>query len=199
MVRPCIKTVNLTVTMPSGWDEFWKLIKKADTKGSWQLSDIADRTDAHERSVRDYIDRLERAGFIRRIQSDALLNKRPSYRLVRKPTDAPSIRRDGTVVTKLTIQQRLWNAMRSLKQFNAKELAFAAADEKGPAPIAMTEKYLLTLERAGYFVDLGGGYRLKPSMNTGPKAPAFFRAHGVFDVNSGVLLKMAPQVAELVP
>jgi hypothetical protein len=86
-------------------------------------------------------------------------------------------------------QQAMWNAMRSLSIFSAAELAAAATTEEARVTIAYASGYATALRDAGYLMATPSGhrnkltYRLKPSANTGPRAPMLLNARVVYDAN----------------
>jgi hypothetical protein len=93
-------------------------------------------------------------------------------------------------------QQQMWVAMRSLQQFDAGELAYAAStDETRVDPVA-ARFYITRLHAAGYLTIVSPGkvtggravWRFKPSMHTGPRAPQVMRTHFVFDPNRGAVV-----------
>lgn len=176
-----------TFRMPRGYAGLWQIIRDLDKKGAWTIADVFAETNMTERrNVTDYVHRLVRGGFAK------LVEQRPTvtggdatkiYRLLKKPADAPVLRRDGTLLG-LPAQQRMWNAIRSLKQFGRDELALVAASEKGPVAAETVKRYCNHLTAAGYLISEGErSYRLKRSMDSGPRAPMILRLHVVWDAN----------------
>lgn len=185
--HPHPEMVRLTARVPRGQDGFWQIIRALDAKGPWTVNDVHGETNVrHRATVQDYVYRLEKAGIAAVVgsRSKALTgSKEKLYRLNKRPAATPSLRRDGTPYD-APAQQRLWTAIRSMKSFAVRELAYAAAGSSGPVPFRTTIRYVVHLASAGYLASLGGGgYRLKPSMNTGPAAPKILRMHVVWDVN----------------
>lgn len=113
---------------------------------------------------------------------------------------APVMRRDGDPGERGKVFQNLWNAMRQLRQFTARELAFAATTEDLTVKEKTARAYLLRLSKAGIVVKIAPAnprlgtlatWRLMPRANTGPRAPAVTR-EGVFDVNLQCLVNVTP-------
>jgi hypothetical protein len=183
-----LEVIRLSARMPRGRDGYWAVIRGLDQKGPWSVPDVHELTnEPHKESVNDYVKRLERAGFVKQV-GEVLQNHRGTptrlFRLLKRPAAAPALRRDGSVVG-VHAQQRMWNAIRSLKQFTLSELAHAAADDKGTSvKIGVAQAYVHRLRMAGYITGLSrSDFRLKPSMNTGPRSPRILKMHVVFDDN----------------
>lgn len=178
--------VRLSARVPRGYEGFWQVIRDLDKAGEWTIADVFSQTNIrHKPTVSDYIHRLVRGGFA------AVATERPTkhtspekcYRLVKRPSIAPSLRRDGTM-SPLPAQQRMWNAIRSLKRFSLDDLGFAAGGMAGAVPANTVKRYCTHLAAAGYLVSEGErNYRLKRSMDTGPQAPKILRLHVVWDAN----------------
>lgn len=184
--------VRLTARVPRGQDGFWSLMRELDTRGPWTVADIDALSNVPQReTIHDYVKRLVRAGFVHCVgeqPTDKGGSAAKRYRLLKRPTDAPSLRRDGTILP-VPAQQRLWNAIRTLKQFDLKDLAFAAADDRGEVQRLTTRRYVHHLMSAGYVLALPGGlFRFKRSMDTGPRAPKVLRLHVVWDCNRNVVM-----------
>lgn len=194
-LRTAEQVVRLSAVIPCGEAGFWRIIRALDAKSAWTISDVHGETTGqprHLKGIRNYVSALVKGGFAR--VASEIPNARGGgatkfYRLVKKPAEAPALRSDGSIVP-VSAQQRIWNAMRTLRQFTADELAFTAAIGKRVLPRVTVERYLTDLNAAGYLV--GGStvprgqavaWRLKPAMNTGPMAPKILALHVVFDAN----------------
>lgn len=184
--------IRLSARVPRGRDGYWSIIRDLDPKGPWSVPQIHALTnEPHKASVNDYVKRLVRGGFVKQV-GDAMTHKNDTptklFRLLKRPSAAPSLRRDGSVV-EVSAQQRMWTAMRSLKQFKLKELAYTASTEQSPVPISVAQAYVHRLKTAGYVIALTRwDFRLKPSMDTGPRSPKILKAHVVFDANLNKLM-----------
>lgn len=171
-----------------GHEHYWSVARGLDkANGSFTSRDImAGSNGATISVVRDFLKRLLKAGYAETF-SDELPAK---YRLLKRPQHLPPIRRDGTVGQQGLGQIYMWTAIRALKTFTAPELAIAASTDIYTVGVLTAFSYTRLLGGAGYFVVIENGgpnkptiWRLKPSMNTGPKAPKVLRAKVVFDPN----------------
>lgn len=177
--------VRLSARVPRGYEGFWQIIRELDKAGEWTIAEVFARTNIrHKPTVSDYIHRLVRGGFAAVATERLTKHTSPEkcYRLIKRPAMAPSLRRDGTM-SPLPAQQRMWNAIRSLKRFSREDLAFAAT-VGAPLPANTVKRYCTHLAVAGYLIAEGErNYRLKRSMDTGPQAPKILRLHVVWDAN----------------
>lgn len=88
-------------------------------------------------------------------------------------------------------QHAIWNAIRSLRNFSAVELAVASSTEEMPVSQDAALDYINGLVRAGYIRATGTAHRsrtrmfgLVPARNTGPRAPIVDRGTTAsFDLN----------------
>ena len=122
------------------------------------------------------------------------------YRLVRDVgVEAPRVTRDGKPVTQGIGTERMWTAIKALREFDYLEIAQAATDESCTVRLEAAKTYLYYLERAGYVVLVspcvrGAGhwskarYRFIRAKNTGPRAPLITREKEVMDANTGVVV-----------
>lgn len=184
---------TLTVRVPRGYQGFWDIIRDIAPL-PFTLSDIEQRTNVRRDTVRDYVKRLERAGYIE--QTGATDAGALVYRLVRNTgAYAPRLQRDGTEVMQGNGQDQMWRAMKMLDRFTARELAVHASTEDVPVKESTAKAYIKHLLKAGYLVDnrqpapRPRTYRLKPSMNTGPLAPQVQRTDYVFDPNRNTVMQ----------
>lgn len=104
------------------------------------------------------------------------------YRLERDcGVEAPRVRRDGTKVTQGIGREQLWETMRSLEVFTARDLhIFASTDEHSVAE-GEAKTYCRLLAKAGYLRRSGDRYLLL--RRTGPKPPMIQRTKQVYDPN----------------
>lgn len=100
-------------------------------------------------------------------------------------------------------ERNIWNTMRNLRQFTARELEAHGATDTVPVSQAQAEKFLRFLLAVGLAAEAGqkgrphwgsrgkklaGVYRLLPSANTGPEPPQRFVARVLFDPNRKAVL-----------
>lgn len=190
---------QIAVHMPRGPEAWWPAICKLDALGAaWTAAEVVRLTATDRRPVVDYVARLLAAGIIVRTEGAQ------TYRLARRPVEAPRLERDGTV-SPPTGQQQMWNAIRALKAFNFIEVAHAASTDTRQISTSTAKTYVNALGRAGYLNVLHAGkpgvatiWRLKPSMNTGPLAPAIMRTKFVWDANRAQVVGAA-EPAEVQP
>lgn len=102
-----------------------------------------------------------------------------------------------------TAQEALWVAIRNLKTFTTRELAFAASTDTLVIQPVVADRYLRRLRDAGYValhrdaVAKSETWRLVPRMNTGPKPPMLMQVALVFDRNQKMVLD-GPHSEEIV-
>lgn len=187
-----------------GHDHWWSVIRDLGRDGAtFTVADIAARSDGRrQENIDDFVRRLARAGYA----SEAGWRQEKSrryrlWRLDRRPTATPVLRRDGSSGRQGAGQLQMWTAMRQLADWTAVELAMAATTDACRVAARSALAYALRLEHAGYLavLDRGGPgrpkrWRLKPSMNTGPQAPMILRTKLVWDANRRK--PMGPVLAE---
>lgn len=199
--HPEPEMVRISARVPRGYEGFWQVIRELDKRGEWSIASVYAHTNLrHKPTVSDYIRRLVRGGFAAVATEHPTKHTSPEklYRLIKRPASAPSLRRDGTLLS-LPAQQRMWNAIRSAQQFDLKWLAFAASDESGPIHGKTVQRYTHHLASVGYLAELSPGiYRLKRSMDTGPRAPKILRLHVVFDANRSEVIGSDDAEAEAI-
>jgi hypothetical protein len=184
-----------------GFDFLWQRIREAGRRGrEFTISELdLASNDPHRRSAADYVKRLEKAGIVEatgwRETTASERNKGMSpvrtYRLLCRPTETPHLKRDGSEATGTGRAPQMWNAIRALQTFTSKELAIAASTEERPVSVTGASAYANALVGAGYLLVIEPGrgrrgpftFRLKPSGNTGPKAPLLLSARVVYDQN----------------
>lgn len=184
-----------------GHDHYWSVIRDLAKTGDFSPVQIEDRSnDRDGKCIADFLKRLELAGFLSLIKPYDR-NSAKVYRLVKRQTMTPSINRDGTVGKLGSGQLNMWNAMRALPKFDALELSLTAATEDTPVQKATALAYARNLANADYLQVLRAGgpnvqriWRLKPSMNTGPRPPKILRCKAVYDTNKCQI--MGKQIAE---
>jgi hypothetical protein len=185
--RSIPEMLELRVKLPRGYEDYWRLIRELDAEhGAFTSAVVSAETNTQRQSVEHYIARLV-AGGIAEIKERIPFSGATSanvYRLLRRPKEAPRLRLDGSTIEE-PIKDRLWRAMRALRQFSRQELAFAATIDK-PVPAKTAQRYINQLACAGYLTVRAGKppvYRLKPDCNTGPLSPSVLVTEVVWDRN----------------
>ncbi|MBO9419178.1 hypothetical protein J7481_06700 [Labrenzia sp. R4_2] len=197
-----------------GHDHYWSVIRDLGKAGRlFTFEEIDLRcNDLDGKSISDFISRLCKAGHLvvtdtlhGHIEGSRATNKSTRrqyvYRLVKSPAATPILNRDGSAGRQGQGQIQLWNAIRSLSSFDARELCIAASTADVALQRTTTLAYIKRLETAGYLQVLRKGkaatpgiWRLKPAMNTGPKPPKILRSKLVYDANLKQI--MGPVLAE---
>lgn len=187
------KVLKIEIRRPKrGYEHYWRVMRELSTEHrTFTVGDVEARCCAPAHGdVWDYLRRLEKAGLAERTGEKRAGNgpgaSRDVWRLTRTHGPAPRLRRDGSECP-MDGQQKLWIAMRSLREFTAEELGYAASMD-APVPRNTVTTYLRRLAAAGYLIQTSNAYRLKPSMNTGPEAPKILATHSVWDPNRGALV-----------
>jgi hypothetical protein len=193
-----LKTINGRPIL-RGYEHVWSVILELTRNGStFTRHDIDQRScDPGDNTVSDYIRKLRAAGIVEedgQTEGDRRY-RRKRYRLVERRGEAPRLRRDGSAAP-TPINQLLWNTMRYLLRdgFTASELADFASTDETRISVVTAKSYLKHLADAGYLHCLEPGrprhltkWRLKPSMNTGPRPPKILRTHAIYDPNTNDL------------
>lgn len=173
---------------------FWRAIC-ACGEATWTLSDIEKACNAARQTVREYIVRLEKGGYVDLV-GVAPATRAKIWRRVKTSAEAPRLQADGSPVVAGRGNAQLWRSMKMLGVFDVRELAISASTETTIVTPGAAADYVKHLERAGYLVVVtpakpghrpGTGrqarYRLVPSRNTGPKAPVIQKVKRVYDPN----------------
>jgi len=187
--------VQLTARVPRGHQGFWEIIRELHRgKKSWTFQEVVERSNVSDDTVRDFLRRLLKAGYI---VENGRTAKTTFYRLAKDQPNAPSLRRDGSPANEPGLgQEQMWRAMKMLSRFDARELALHATIATVPVTLVSAKTYIKRLKRAGYLSEVspakpghkpGTGklatYRLLPHMNTGPLAPQIQTTDFVWDPN----------------
>jgi hypothetical protein len=172
---------TLTVRVPRGNDGYWAIIRRlAESQGTFTAADVDGASNTDIGSVRRYVRALHRAGFLDVVRIERTKAKQPRHVYALKVNQAttPRFRGDGTPIG-VAAQKQIWTAIRALKQFTLPELVFAATTPECRFGAVWAKRYLTMLHQAGYLVQLKPAagqhrhatWRLKPSMDTGPRPP----------------------------
>ncbi|MCC3246180.1 hypothetical protein LG047_12755 [Methylocystis sp. WRRC1] len=204
------KPIHIEVAMPSGPAHYWKAMLSAGAKGfTIRAIALASEGVAYD-TVKRYVWFLEKQGYVLKIgkKLDGYATQNV-YAVKKRQTKAP-IERPDPASRPLTARDAMWNAIRTLSQFTARELAVAAATEERPVSLRAAELYVQKLVQAGVLQVVtaparasgksasgapqgatAGVYRLLKTANTGPQAPKVCNAGFVFDPNSSRVLGAA--------
>jgi len=176
-----------------GNDHYWSVIRDlGKNKAKFTMQQLAMRCDdASVDRAAEFVRRLVRAGIAEVVSGDEPGRKRTRvYRLLKRPAPTPCLNRDGTPGKQGRVQDQIWVAMRSLQSFDISELTIASSTDEIVMKRETVEGYVHHLSGAGYLQVLRKGrgatqaiWRLKPSMDTGPRAPKILRSKMVYDSN----------------
>ena len=207
MAKPSTLVVSqMPVPIVTGQDAIWQIVRQLDKKGPWSITDIDAQTQAAViTTIKDYVHRLCAGGYIAIVGSRPIPKHNSPANLFRiriNSSDTPRLRRDGSKAPP-SQQAQMWRAMRSLRQFNYSELAYAASTDEVSIGNVTAKSYVQRLADAGFLQVVApaknsGGltvWRLKPSMNSGPLAPQVLRTRFIFDPNRKVVVG-DPSLAE---
>lgn len=178
----------------------WDLIRGFKKK-PWTVLDVTP-ADAGDTTVRGYLSALQSAGFISEAESKQSLADQPikRYVLVRdNGIEAPRLDRKGQPVTHGLIVEQMWKCLRMQREaVTPRELAAFASTTNADVSELRARRYLRTLELAGYVSRSGrpARYRLKPNMNTGPRAPMQSQLEALYDPNLDKLVWTQPVTEE---
>lgn len=192
----------LPVRVPRGQEGYWQIIcYLADRQGDFTINDVDGETNAGRSDVQVYVWALHKAGFLAMVQRGAPNHVPAVFRLVKRQTEAPRLRRDGSVAPP-TAQQQLWRTIRVLKVFGLKELLFSASTDELAPGYQTAKRYVHRLVAAGYLIAMPAGrrtsYRLKACMDTGPRPPEARKIHAelMWDPNTRRFVGEEPRVSE---
>ena len=160
--------VRAIVSLPAGEPRTWMIIQLLDGKGTWTIKDVATFCGDRERTVHNYVVRLEKAGFVKR---GGRATAEPGHQghaphlfeIVQQSIEAPRIRQDGTMLPEMQ-NQRLWRTMRMLKEFTVPELAGYAEDGEQPLNVGSVRVY------CAYSEERRDPRRQGPGLPSRPKA-----------------------------
>jgi hypothetical protein len=189
--RSLVDMVELSAIVPRGHAGFWAIICDLDRSGPWRICDVDQRSNVDRASIKDFVRRLERGGYLGRAGEGPGLKGKGSatlWRLLRTSIDAPRLDRAGNELPE-PLEHSLWRTMRIVKQFTARELADMASLPERRISLVVTQRYMkglatvqLLLPVSKASTGLDQTYRLVRDL--GPKAPSITRAQIVFDPNA---------------
>lgn len=186
---------------PTGRQAIWQLIRVM--RDGFTVAGLAVATDIPRATIKSYLQCLEAAGHIERIE---LVEAIPTacngaYRLINDiGVEAPRVTKDGKPVTQGLPREQMWRTMKILTaDFSWRDLAIAASTEAVPVAETDAKDYCKHLAQAGYLLVVSKGkplgrvgqptrYRFNRAKNTGPKSPMVQRIQTIFDPNLGQIV-----------
>ncbi|MBN9243414.1 MAG: hypothetical protein J0I98_11525 [Mesorhizobium sp.] len=183
-----------------GGAHFWSVMRTLQADhGEFTVSaiDLASNADAGD--IRKFVRSLIAAGFVERID-DAVVGPTGGspikrYRIVRNQAECPRLAQSHAQGSG---QRNMWNVLRGplgRDGITARDLSAYASTEALPVPLETAKSYLKLLAAAGYLSCMVEGgprklavWRLRPSMDTGPKPPMILRSKLVYDQNAGKVM-----------
>ncbi len=165
---------------PHGPAHYWRIMRELTR---FTAADVHGRSNGASRgSVIRYVRACAEAGYCERVGERSSFKARPMpvYRMVdSRRLTAPTFHVETDRGRR---QQQLWNAVRALKSFSAKELAITASTDVVPVSMQMACQYCTRLAGVGYLwieqERRPRRYRVNPARMTGPLAPSFRRNSG---------------------
>lgn len=184
------KPVDLVIheKFPQTRDAIWTAIRKLRR---FTKLDLEAATRVNMDTLASYLQGLTKAGYLTR--TDRGFAAPSTWTLERDVgVEAPRVTRAGKPVTQGLGRERMWHAMRILKDFSLSELvSTASAGGKAVSP-QEAQYYIKHLHHARYlkFTVKNASHRaarwmLIPVRNTGPRAPMIQSIRVVFDPNLG--------------
>jgi len=159
----------------------WDAIRELKT---FTVKEVREETLLGMDTVRDYVIGLHAAGYIGK-EGFHVQGYAGQWNLVNDiGVEAPRVRKDGTPVTQGQGRENMWNAMRILRTFTARELAVTSRTPDCFVKESTAADYAKHLCHAGYLSKRPDGcYVMLPTSYTGPKAPMIQRTKRVWDPN----------------
>lgn len=198
--KPLPALVVFSARVRRGQDGFWSIIVERDAKGQpWSVSDIDGETNCRRSAVGKYIQLLVGVGLAVVSRKEAVTKYGRPIKFYRLAPGAarkePPRFRNGKLL-RSTAQEQLWRAMRTLRQFDSAELAFAASTDELKVKESTARRYVEQLAGVGYLLlrsaRKGSGprsvWQLRPAFNTGPLSPAILSTEAIFDRNRAQIM-----------
>lgn len=174
----------------SGRESVWAAIRALK---EFTIQELAKGSGTKGHVAQEYVSALRKAGFVEIKGKTESLSGHPGafqrtvYRLANDVgVDAPRVNKLGEILPEVG-RDRMWRAMRILKEFDVKLLVLTASIPVAPVAEGEAAFYCLCLARAGYLYEIEPHkrYRFLPSTDSGPKAPVIRRVREVVDANTG--------------
>lgn len=177
--------------LPKGRQHLWSvMVELTASAGSFTLAELVGcQNGVSRQAVKNWLQFCQKEGAVEVAERGRLPNGFPiaRYRVIPGRLRPPVQRLPGS--SHGDRQQQMWNALRAMRGFvTTRDLAIAASTEEVGVTQSMAAHYCCSLLCAGYLVRTEGprgvgAYRLKPDMNTGPRAPAAIKTGGCYDFN----------------
>lgn len=170
-------------------DVIWAEIRK---QREFTRRSLGEATNISKGTISDYLQALKAAGVVR--HTGAAKDGAYLFTLVKdRGVRAPQPRKDGSEVKQISANEAMWNAMRLLKQFTARDLALHASTEVSSVSEKNAAGYCWHLTKARYLGIVTFGRSHKPAVYrfvrfTGPKPPMILRTGQVFDANTAEIM-----------
>lgn len=182
------KIGNARIIMPAGHEEMWLALRQMANKNTGFTSvDLAAASGATVGLAGFYLAKLTRNGIAVHVGQGA--DRSDIYAVAKMPIMPMVLDDRGNPSKDYTLRHALWNAVRMLKSFTARDLWSKVKDELSITK-TLVLKFVTRLAKAGYLTELEGSgrfgdveYALRPVMNTGRLPPRFCEAELVYDTN----------------
>lgn len=191
-----------------GNDHMWSTIRDltaASTDTLFSCPEIHTRCDdtVPARTVRNFVQKLVLNGIAEQLPSITGKNgaQLHQFRLLRRPITTPILSaQDGKTALYGRARQQMWDTIRyPLKGgFTVADLITFASTEDVAVSRSSAALYVRALRNAGILLTVKaprphhvGTFRIKPSADTGPKAPKVLTAEIVFDANEQRIVSQA--------
>jgi hypothetical protein len=187
----------IEINISRGQEGVWAAARRLR---AFSIDDIERLVESERNHIGDYLRRLERGGFLKR-----LCDKPVQYEVIIDQADAPRVRHDGSLIVepRAAGQDNMWRVMKMLRDFDGPELAREAQSPGVVVAVNSALQYIVALHAAGYLIMVqdevrsgkkgqGGRarYALNPEKNTGPQAPQIQKTKALFDPNIGQVVSL---------
>ena len=182
--------LSITITMQAdqkkGLDYTWQQARRLlKQNGHFCLDELQGFINATQciETTRGWVASWEKAGYLLKVPETKSM-----YREGNKKTHVvPRVRRDGTILPEAG-QERLWRAMKILKNFSPEDLSAASITENAPCvPLITVKSYLRHLVRTGIVREQKKNSFLLIK-NLGGAAPKILRTKVVYDPNNNRII-----------
>lgn len=175
-----------------GYESIWfHILEFKDAE--FTIKDINLQTSIHESTVRDYLKRLIRAGYVQKLEGNKGSrggNLKNIYIVIKPVLTAPRLTRNGTPAKSATGRDNMWRTMKMIGRFTKHDLAIYSSTDQCQVKVSTAGDYIKHMSKAGYIVEVSkkkgnvaSQYVFLQSKNTGPKAPMIQRVKNVYDPN----------------
>lgn len=165
----------------------WEVLRQQT--GEFEMYPIARQSNTDDETLRTYLTCLRKGGYVEVVQQKRY--DKTTYRFLKDTgIEAPRLNRKGEPVTQGLVSEAIWRTLRILGELDARQITNHVAAAGLDVTMAYVKRYIGALKKAGYLlVCLKGNphrlerIRLKPGMDTGPRAPQIQRVKTVYDPN----------------